>query len=111
VEESLLLPKCSEGKGPAHKEGGSFRRRLRVEMGVWEVGDNCKEGGSFRVRRKDRLYSRTKTTWFGFNQNYITIKIKKIKNIYRSYRLTDNKLLTNRLPTDKLIGINFLSDY
>jgi hypothetical protein len=43
------------------------------------LGDDCKEGGSFRVRRKDRLYSRTKTTWFGFNQNYITIKIKKLK--------------------------------
>jgi hypothetical protein len=66
--------------------------------------------------RKDRLYSKTKgpkRRGFGFNQNYITIKIKKlkIKNTYRSYQLIDKKLLTNQLPTDKLIGINFLTDY
>jgi hypothetical protein len=35
----------------------------------------------------------------------------KIKNAYRSYRLTDNKILTDRLPTDKITGINFLTDY
>jgi hypothetical protein len=64
VEESLLLLKRSGGKGPAYKEGGSFRRRLKVEMGVWEAGDGCKEGGSFRLRRKDMLYSRTKMTRF-----------------------------------------------
>jgi hypothetical protein len=43
-----------------------------------------------------------------------SIKLKiyiKIKNIYRSYRLTDKKILTDRLPTDKVIGINFLTDY
>jgi hypothetical protein len=42
------------------------------------------------------------------------IKLKihiKIKNIYRSYRLTDKKILTDRLPTDKVTGINFLTDY
>jgi hypothetical protein len=43
-----------------------------------------------------------------------SIKLKiyiKIKNIYRSYRLTDKNILTDRLPTDKVIGINFLTDY
>jgi hypothetical protein len=42
---------------------------------------------------------------------YITIKIKNTYWLYRSYRLTDNKILTDRLSTDKLIGIIFLTDY
>jgi hypothetical protein len=41
----------------------------------------------------------------------IYIKIKNIYRSYRLYRLTDKKILTNRLPTDKVIGINFLTDY
>jgi hypothetical protein len=43
-----------------------------------------------------------------------SIKLKiyiKIKNIYRSYRLTDKKILTDRLPTDNITDINFLTDY
>jgi hypothetical protein len=39
------------------------------------------------------------------------IKIKNIYRSYRSYRLTDKKILTDRLPTDKVTGINFLTDY
>jgi hypothetical protein len=74
------------------------------------------------LEKKDIYIVKPKWRSFGFNQNdvvlastklYITIKIKKlkIKNTYWSYRLTDNRILTDRLSTNKLISINFLTDY
>ena len=49
--------------------------------------------------------------WFQPKLYNITIKIKNTHRSYRSYRLTDNTLFIDRLPIDKFIDINFLTDY
>jgi hypothetical protein len=58
------------------------------------------EGGSFRLLglgEKIGYIVKSKPRRFGFNQNpkLYNYKNLKIKNTYRSYRLTDKKLLTD----------------
>ena len=89
--------------------GGRAKRDGRLGLG----GDGCctrreGEGVLGLGLRKVYILKPKRRSILVETNLYITIKIK---NIYRSYRLTDNKFLIDWLPTDKLIGINFLTDY